>query len=38
MLGFEAKGVTLLHGDEKHDQGLLLIDKGMSSVKTGCVM
>jgi hypothetical protein len=37
-LGFEAKGAALLHDDEEHHQGLLLIDKGMSLVGTGCVV
>jgi len=28
VLGFEAKGPTLLHDHEEHEQGLMLVDKG----------
>src|SRR5215208_4476941 len=37
-LGFEAKDAALLHHKEEHDQGLLLINKGMPPVGTRCVM
>ncbi len=32
MLGFEAKNVPLLHNDEKHDQGLVQVDKRMAAM------
>jgi len=37
-LGFTVKDVALLHDDKEHEQSLMLIDQGMSSVATGCVM
>src|SRR4030095_16604115 len=34
MLGFEAKGPPLLHDHEEHDQGLMLVDKRPSAMRT----
>src|SRR5262245_19915243 len=38
VLGFEAKGPTLLHDHEEHDQGLLLVDKRPSAMHTSRLM
>ena len=38
VLGFEAKGPTLLHDHEEHDQGLMLVDKRPSAMRARRLM
>src|SRR4029453_3280565 len=38
MLGFEAKGPTLLHDHEEHEQGLMLVDKRPSAMRASRLM
>ena len=38
VLGFEAKGSTLLHDHEEHNQGLMLVDKRPSAMRASRLM
>ena len=38
VLGFEAKGSTLLHDHEEHEQGLMLVDKRPSAMRASRLM